>query len=330
MRRLAAALIATTLLLAGCSGDDAADDAAPDATEGAAEETTDGADAGPASAEDQATLDGVTVEGERGSEPTLDFEQPFVVSGVVSRVASEGDGAVLEAGQSLVIDYVTVSGDDGTALESTWERGQTDSITLGGNAPAFDDVLIGQQVGVRILFAGPGGEATEATDTSPASPAYPATITLIEVVDARTVPTRAEGEAVAPVEGLPVVTLAENGAPSIEVPAGAVEPTELVVQPLVVGSGPVVEQGQNVTVQYSGWLFDGTPFDSSWEGGAPFTTQIGTGSVIPGWDQGIIGQTVGSQVLLVIPPDLAYGAEDRGTIPANSTLIFVVDILDAS
>ena len=83
-------------------------------------------------------------------------------------------------------------------------------------------------------------------------------------------------------------------------------------------------------MQYSGWLFDGTPFDSSWVNGAPFTTQIGTGSVIQGWDQGIIGQTVGSQVLLVIPPDLAYGDTERGTIPASSTLIFVVDILDAS
>ncbi len=107
-------------------------------------------------------------------------------------------------------------------------------------------------------------------------------------------------------------------------------PTELVVQPLITGTGPAVESGQNVTFQYSGWLWDGTPFDSSWENGSPFTTTIGAGQVIQGWDQGLVGQPVGSQVLLVIPPALGYGDTEQGAIPAGSTLVFVVDILDAS
>ena len=140
---------------------------------------------------------------------------------------------------------------------------------------------------------------------------------------------RAEGTPVEPAPGLPVVTLAETGEPSIDA-AGVAEPTELVVQPLITGAGAPVESGQTVTFHYSGWLLDGTPFDSSWANGAPFTTRIGTGDVIAGWDQGLVGQTVGSQVLLVIPGDLAYGPAGRApVIPPDATLIFVVDILSA-
>ena len=331
MRRLAAALLATTLLLAGCSGSDEEPTAEESAAAG---EPAAGAPAGTgeATAEDIAALDSVTVDGEVGSAPTLAFEQPFSVANPVARVETEGEGAAIEDGQSLSVNYIAVSGDDGSELGSTWEQGAPETLILGDGQiiPALNDALTGQNIGVRILFAAPGGEATEETETAPASPAFPATLMAIEVIDARTVPTRAEGEAVAPAPGLPVVTLAEDGQPSIEVPADAVAPTELVTQPLITGSGPVVESGQTVTFQYSGWLFDGTPFDSSWENGAAFTTTIGTGSVIPGWDQAIVGQTVGSQLLLVIPPALAYGDEDKGTIPPGSTLIFVVDILDAA
>ena len=327
MRRLAAALLATTLLLAGCSGSD--EEPTPEESAAAG----DPAATGEATADDIAALEAVTLEGEVGAAPTLTFEQPFSVANPVARVETEGDGAPIEDGQSLSVNYVAVSGDDGSELGSTWEQGAPETLILGDGQiiPALNDALTGQNIGVRVLFAAPGGEATEETETSPASPAYPATLMAIEVVDARSVPTRAEGEAVAPAPGLPVVTLAEDGQPSIEVPADAVAPTELVTQPLITGSGPVVVSGQTVTFQYSGWLFDGTPFDSSWENGAPFTTNIGTGSVIPGWDQAIVGQTVGTQLLLVIPPDLAYGeAGSPPAIPAGATLIFVVDILDAA
>ena len=74
--------------------------------------------------------------------------------------------------------------------------------------------------------------------------------------------------------------------------------------------------------------WDGTEFDSSW-GGTPFQTTIGAGMVIAGWDQGLVGKTVGSQVLLVIPADLGYGAAGSGSIPGGATLVFVVDVLAA-
>jgi len=83
-------------------------------------------------------------------------------------------------------------------------------------------------------------------------------------------------------------------------------------------------------VKYTGWLLDGTQFDSSWDKNTTLeadTYSGGNHQVIEGWQQAMVGQTVGSQVLMVIPPNLGYGDTAQGSIPANSTLIFVVDIL---
>ncbi|WP_242511335.1 FKBP-type peptidyl-prolyl cis-trans isomerase [Pengzhenrongella frigida] len=307
-----AASVAALLLLAGCSGG-SGDDATPSATPSA----DSAADAAPEpTAEDIAALEAVKVEGEAGAEPTVTFEQPFTVSAAVARVVTAGTGEDLTDGQILSMNYIAVSGADGTTQSTTYGA-EPDHITMGDPSliPALNDALAGQQVGTRVLLASPGTEDTA--------------LLAIEVTEAKTIPTRAEGEAVTPADGLPVVELGDDGAPTIT-PATGDAPTELVVQPLIKGTGAAVTTGQTVTFQYSGVLWDGTPFDSSWENGAPFTTTIGTGAVIPGWDQGLVGQTVGSQVLLVVPPALGYGETATGAIPASSTLVFVVDILDAS
>lgn len=315
----------TSLLLLGslaaCSGD-SGDSATPSPT------TSASSDAGTVpepTAEDIAALEAVTVEGEAGAEPTLTFEQPFTVSAPTTRVTSEGTGAELLEGQILSMNYLAVSGADGSKQGTTY-GGTADHITLGDAAliPALNTVLTGQKVGTRILLGLPPVAAAEGATVAPA-----ATLMAVEVTEAKDVPKRAEGEAVAPAAGLPTVTLGADGAPTIT-PATGAEPTTLVVQPLIKGAGAAVTAGQTVTFQYEGALWDGTTFDSSWKNGSPFTTTIGTGAVIKGWDEGLVGQTVGSQVLLVVPPDLGYGEAEQGAIPANSTLVFVVDILDAS
>ncbi|WP_182112735.1 MULTISPECIES: FKBP-type peptidyl-prolyl cis-trans isomerase [unclassified Actinotalea] len=322
--RLAAALTLTTaLVLTGCS--DSPEEAEPSPTESA---ETDAVDQQPEpTEEDVAALEAVTVEGPLGAAPTLTFEMPFQVSAPVARVDVEGEGAPLEEGQRLTLQSTIVSGDDGTVLGSTWETGEIQTLVLGSPeyVNAINDVFEGQNVGVRVLFAAPGSEATAQSE------AFPATLMAIEVVDAVDIPTRASGEAVEPAEGLPTVTLADDGEPDIEGLDELEEPSELIVQTLIQGEGPAVTAGQNLTVQYKGWLLDGTVFDSSWEEDRPpFETQIGVGAVVDGWDQGLVGQTVGSQVLLIVPPSLGYGDTDRGTIPAGSTLVFVVDILAAA
>lgn len=108
-------------------------------------------------------------------------------------------------------------------------------------------------------------------------------------------------------------------------------PTVLVKKDIVVGDGAEAEEGDTVKVQYVGALFsNGNEFDASWDRGKqPFTFTLGGGQVIKGWDEGVAGMKVGGRRVLVIPPDLGYGAQGSPpSIPANATLVFVVDLED--
>jgi FKBP-type peptidyl-prolyl cis-trans isomerase len=101
----------------------------------------------------------------------------------------------------------------------------------------------------------------------------------------------------------------------------------LVVEDLVVGTGATAVVGDTLTVNYVGTLTNGTKFDSSYDRGTPFVFQVGAGRVIAGWDQGLPGMKVGGKRRLTIPPSLGYGSQANGPIPANSTLVFEVDLV---
>jgi peptidylprolyl isomerase len=275
-------------------------------------------------------LDAVEVTGEDGEEPTLTFDQPFEAEETARRVLTEGDGEEIVANSVVTFDFLFVNGTDGSVISSSYE---TEPVEL-----VFEDSLMtgvyagleGMTAGSEVLVAIAPGDGAGA-DEERGLTEEDTVLFYADILEVRETLARAEGEPVEPVEGLPTVELAEDGAPTITVPEGE-PPTELIVQPLIEGSGPVVESGQSITVHYTGVLWDdGTVFDSSWENGSPTTFAIGTGAVIPGWDEGLVGQTVGSQVLLVIPPEKGYpsGSPD-GSIGPDDTIVFVVDILDAS
>ena len=98
---------------------------------------------------------------------------------------------------------------------------------------------------------------------------------------------------------------------------------------LVVGNGKMAEPGMNVSVHYTGWLTNGSKFDSSLDRGEPFKFQLGAGAVIQGWDEGVKGMRIGGKRKLTIPPDLGYGSHGAGSvIPPNATLVFDVELLD--
>ena len=104
---------------------------------------------------------------------------------------------------------------------------------------------------------------------------------------------------------------------------------KLQMEDLVVGTGPEARKGQTVSVHYTGWLIDGTKFDSSLDRGRPFDFQLGAGQVIRGWDEGVTGMRVHGKRRLTIPPDLGYGPQGAGgVIPPNATLVFEVELLD--
>ncbi len=104
--------------------------------------------------------------------------------------------------------------------------------------------------------------------------------------------------------------------------------SELIIEDLTVGDGATAAAGQSVSVHYTGWLTDGTKFDSSVDRNDPFEFNLGHGQVIAGWDQGVAGMQIGGKRKLTIPPELGYGSRGAGgVIPPNATLVFEVELL---
>lgn len=309
-------VLAASLVLAGCADDSAPEENSPSAETSEPAEAPDQAE--PTEA-DIAAVEAIKVTGDPGAEPELAFDE-LEVSVPTTRVVDSGDGDELTEGMKVTMQYVAYDA-AGERLGSTWETDAPESFTLGDQRyDILTEPLLEQPVGTRLLVANPTVDAQNEPST---------VVNLIEIVDAAEIPARAEGEAVEPAEGLPPVTLGEDGAPSVEIPDGYEAPADLVAQTLIEGSGDEVTPDQTVIAHYTGWTLDGEVFDSSWERGEPSSFSLQ--QVISGWTEGISGQTVGSQVLLVIPAEQAYGANppEGSGIDPDSPLIFVVDILDA-
>lgn len=316
MRRLLALCLLPLLLVAGCG------ESAP-----STDETSE-------SKPINADLSSVEVAGPEGEKPTLEFQTPFGVSSTESAVLREGTGAPVALGQKVTVEYVAVNGRDAAEFDTSYGRSPAtfildESTVIKGFATGLDGVKVGSRVLVAVApddGYGPQGGVPDAGIEKDDTLLF-----VIDVTGAAEVLKRAAGAPVAPPAGLPTVTLADDGKPTITLPETPA-PTELVVQPLITGTGAKVEAGQEITVHYTGIKWPGgEQFDSSWDRGAPATFPIGSGGVIPGWDAGLVGQPVGSQVLLVVPPEQGYGEQGnpQGGISGTDTLVFVVDILDA-
>jgi len=129
----------------------------------------------------------------------------------------------------------------------------------------------------------------------------------------------------------PAVQSDQQPAQSAPATPAAPQATELKIEDTKVGKGATAKTGDTVTVNYTGYLTDGTKFDSSLDSGKPFSFTIGNGDVIAGWDQGIPGMKVGGKRKLTIPPALGYGAQGAGgVIPPNATLVFDVELLSVN
>ncbi len=346
--RLLAAAAAPIFFLTACGGDDTGGDSdSPTSSVVDSEATSAPADdaaatsAGPATAE----LSGFTVEKAEDSDevqllrdgkPFTDSELPFTVETTSVEQLEEGEGEEITADQEVTLDFVLFNATSGDSPVSTYKDGGSVPMDLTALSlpPAFVKSLPGQKPGASFVMAVPPVDGFGPTG-NPDLGINPEDTMLfyVEVVSASTPLASAEGEDVAPVEGLPTVETDGASAAVITIPEGTEEPTELVVEPLIKGEGAVVEANQTIKVHYTGVKFsDGEQFDSSFNSGAPFSTVIGAGQVIPGWDEGLVGQTVGSRVLLVIPAEQAYGPAESGNTNelAGETLVFVVDILSAN
>ncbi len=265
-----------------------------------------------AAAPSGAASDAVTVEGTVGEESTATFEFPLEISELQATVIDEGSGDAVESGQLVAFALTAFSAETGEKLGSV---GYGEDPTL--PAQISPDNPIGQVLGC----ASPGARVVA---TFPPSDPNAGEVYVFDFLDI--VPNAAWGEPQEPVDGMPTVTLDEDGAPTIELPEGDA-PTAVELETLKKGDGATVAPGDTVLVQYTGvkWS-DGSVFDSSWESGAPASFQ--TTGVVDGFRQALEGQTVGSQVVVVIPPASGYGEEGSSEHElAGETLVFVVDIL---
>jgi peptidylprolyl isomerase len=314
--RRAGALIVAVAVVAGCAGSPSGD------TSTSTKTTTD--------------LAAVKVSGQPGAKPDVSVPKPFATTKTDRRVLTNGTGGIVAPGQRVTIDYVGVNGTDGKEFDSSYGKPDKAIFTLDDKQiiKGMVEGLSGVTVGSRVLIAVPPVDGY-GTAGAPAAGIGP-TDTLVFVIDVKSASTllkRATGTAVKPKAGLPGVKLdTKTGKPTITIPKGKA-PNSLVVQTLISGTGAKVTKGQTITVNYTGAIWPGGKvFDSSWNTGSPASFPIGEGKVIAGWDLGLVGQKVGSQVLLVIPPDKGYGVSGKpeAGIKGTDTLVFVVDILDAT
>jgi len=128
---------------------------------------------------------------------------------------------------------------------------------------------------------------------------------------------------------MPTVTGELGDKPTIEIPATD-PPSELVVEVLTKGDGEILKAGDTVDAHYVGVVWrDGSQFDASWDSGGPATFPVGVGSLIQGWDEGLVGLPYGTRALLVVPPDKGYGSRGNAAagIKGTDTLVFVVDLV---
>ena len=246
---------------------------------------------------------GVTAKGELGKKPTVSFKTPMTVEDNSYVVLQKGDGAQIEDGDRVCSQGIAISVKDGSELASTWEKNTPNCSTVVTSDTSqmtenYYKIFKSLKLNSTVAFG--------VNDSNSSGTSYLMVLTLVsKSKDLK----KATGEKVAGVPAdLPKVTLAKDGKPSIDMNGYK-------------GSDSLV------MAHYTGWLLDGTQFDSSWDRGQ--SSAFSLDSVIKGWKQGLAGHTVGSQVLLVVPPSLGYGNKDQEKIPANSTLVFVVDILAA-
>lgn len=272
----------------------------------------------------------VTASGNVGTKPVVDFPMPLVSRDTAVAVLMEGDGALISEGDYVDFDAVVVRGDDKVELTSTsYTEGQTER-TLVVADDVLSNVFICQRAGSRIALTGTLESIFGDVSGSGLTP----TDTIAVVFDiAAAYPGTSNGLPQLAQDGMPAVTSDPTGRPGIAIP-NVEAPTELRISTLTKGDGQVVAEGDTVVAHYSGFLWSGTMFDSSWDRNRPadlvaqdFTTNDGVG-VVPGFAKALIGQSVGSRVLVVIPPSEGYPAgQEPSAIPVGATMIFVIDIL---
>ncbi|TQO18692.1 peptidylprolyl isomerase [Rhodoglobus vestalii] len=277
----------------------------------------------------------VSSEGGFSADPAAEFPTPMIADGVESEAISTGDGEQVGNGHIATLQITIYNGETGEQVISTGHDTDGLRVSVAEGAPRFGEIAQCATVGSRITTVGTAGEILGADNIAQNQLPLNDEDTIVMISDVESLfPGKANGaDQVAPA-GLPAVVLAPNGQPGFTFP-GTDAPTELTIAKLKAGSGQTVAEDDLVVMHVSAIEWDAEmTFTNSWEdGGVPGTYPAASSEksergLPPGLAEALIGQTVGSQVLVVLPPDVGFapGTEPEG-VASGSTLVFVLDIL---
>ena len=316
MRRLLTLLVAACLLLvtAACGG-------------GGNDKASSDVDMGQ-------KIKGLSVSGTFGQEPKVKVDPAVKVDKVETQVISAGKGNPVVANKKAMFNIYLAKGSDGQKLYSSNDQGTPTQASMTDNEffPTLIKAMVGKPQGSRVALAATvkdvwGNAGAPQLKLKP-------TDTVVFVLDVLSVePKEVEkgpsGKSVTPPATAPGVIQSGGKVTGFDwSKAPKTPPKKLEVIPLVQGSGPEAKAGRLVTFNYYGATWGSKKaFDSSYTRGQPTPFGVGVNGLIKAWDQVIPGLKRGSRVLIIAPPDQAYGATARPGIPANSTLAFVVDVL---
>jgi peptidylprolyl isomerase len=275
-------------------------------------------------------LDAVQIAGEVGEEPEVTWSSQMSAGKIESETLVTGDGPVLEEGDQVLAHLWIGNGYTESKAYSTHDKDVTaELLTVDAQLPPFLAAAKGATIGSRIAVTSSAeeafGEAGNAGLGIGNKDSVLVVVDLVSGIDEG--PTGTPPPAPAWVPRLEFKKGVVSGFDFEGVP----EPTaELRKAVRVKGDGAVVEKGNAIVVRYLGQVYDGKkPFDENFSTGTPTSFAIGTGAVIKGWDQALVGATVGTRMVIAVPPELGYGEEGKpdAGIKRTDTLYFVVDVL---
>lgn len=271
----------------------------------------------------------------KGKTPTVKVNKDFSAKKTEVRVVKKGDGDKVKSGDMVTLDYEAINGRTGKSFDSSFKTGKPLTITIkkGTTIDGFVKGVEGQTVGSRILVAIPpkdgGFEARKQLDLKPKD----TMVFLFDIIKSAQIPTEASGKAEKLPDTLPTLSYDKDNHPAKFTKTAKTPATvkKMGKYTAIQGTGPAVTKGQNVTFEYLGQIYpSGKIFDESWSRPEPFTSAVGAGQLIKCWDDGIVGEKIGSRIILVCPADTAYGKTGSGTaVKPGDTLIFAVDLLAA-
>ncbi|MCL2735918.1 MAG: FKBP-type peptidyl-prolyl cis-trans isomerase [Propionibacteriaceae bacterium] len=331
-------VVGMTATMASCSSpsDSTSPSASPTATDGSTIESTatptDSATDLPSAPDitnppPSSTMDGVSATGGIGDSPDLTVPWPWTISSTQTLVMITGTGATVPSDGWVQVNYYGENARTGDVFDESYSSGTPANFPLQGVIPGFQKGLAGQKVGTRLIIAIPGADGYDAqggqTDAN-----IQIGDTLVFVVDIlRTSYDEPTGTDQTVTDAtLPTVS-GDLSAPTVTIPSGTA-PTNLVVQPLITGpdASVAVQAGDVVVVNYAEYVWSSGTMIRQTYGFSPLTGALS--STLPGWQQALVGQPLGSRLLLVVPPALSYpqGYPKLG-IPSGSTMVYVIDVL---